>query len=217
MLQENIRLLGVGNIIPHAPDDAADLAAVLHEVCVIRWNRFAAENRQLPQETGRFTPGSEGGKWVEFDPMRWCTNLDDDMYIEMADDDRPLESLVMGTRVYGTTNHLAQMNLPHGQPRGIRAVYGSDYSAPRLGRRSGAVLGSLTSQRRGVANDVLAALVLEREGLTALLRDNGVRGRPTIIAVLDLLQGRLESPPSPVQSDAGPAEAATDGSIMRAE
>ena len=68
----------------------------------------------------------------------------------------------------------------------------SDYSTPHLGKRSRAGLGSLTSQRRGVTNDILAALVLERNGLTALLHENGIRGRPTVPAFLELLQSGWE-------------------------
>ena len=184
---------------------------------MIRWDRVAPENRQLPEETETFTPVFEGGDWVEFDPVRWCTDLDDDMYIEIGDDGRPLEPTVMGTRVYGKTNHLAQMNLPDGQPRSIRVNYGSDYSIFRLGKRSRAWQGNVTSQRRGVANDVLAALALEREGLTALIRDNGIRGRPTIPAVVDLLQGRLEGQQSPVEGDAGSVGAAAGDSRIRAD
>ena len=132
----------------------------------------------------------------------------------MGDDGRPLEPPVMGARVYGTTNHFAQMSLPRGKPRGSRALYSSDYSAPRLGKRSRAGLGSLTSQRCGVANDVLAALILEREGFSSLLHDNGIRGRPTIPAVHNLLQEQLEGQQVPVQGDEGPNRAVAGGSSM---
>ena len=59
-LQENIQLLGVGSIVPDAPNDASDLAAVLQEIRLIRWDRVSPENRQRSEETGKFTPVFEG-------------------------------------------------------------------------------------------------------------------------------------------------------------
>ena len=119
-LAAGIEEVGLHEICFGNAQQASELRELLRENRLIRWNLVRRKNGQIPRHNEHYTPVYSGGDFVLWDPVEWCSQYHDALYIQEDEDGFPVEGPAdRGLIHYGFLN----AQVPH-------PVEDSVYNAP---------------------------------------------------------------------------------------